>query len=50
MEVVKYVPLNWGIIKHPANWVIVLLMVIIAGFALDQAIRYFQTQGSSNAG
>lgn len=24
---------NWGLIKNPLNWVIVLLMLLIAGFA-----------------
>lgn len=27
--------INWSLIKHPVNWLIVILMLIIAGFALD---------------
>jgi glucose-6-phosphate-specific signal transduction histidine kinase len=43
MEVTRYIPLNWEIIKHPVNWLIVLLMVILAGFIIDITIAYFQT-------
>lgn len=25
--------LNWGILKHPLNWVTVLMMLILAGIA-----------------
>lgn len=28
-------PINWAIIKHPLNWVIVLLMTFIALIALN---------------
>lgn len=31
----EWVPLNWGIMKNPLNWIIVLLMVLIAAFAVD---------------
>lgn len=26
--------LNWALLKHPMNWVVVTLMVLIAGIAL----------------
>jgi hypothetical protein len=31
----NWVPLNWDIMRHPVNWIIVFLMVVIAGIALD---------------
>lgn len=30
----KYIPLNFGIMANPVNWVIVVLMVAIAGMGL----------------
>jgi hypothetical protein len=26
--------INWGLLKHPLNWAIVVLMILIAGAAL----------------
>jgi len=40
----EYIPLNFAILKQPMNWVIVLLMVIIAGFMLDIILAYFRQQ------
>ena len=31
----SYIPVNWELMKNPYNWIIVLLMVAIAGFALS---------------
>jgi len=33
--------LNFEMIKHPMNWVIVVLMVLIAGIALHLITSYF---------
>lgn len=30
-----WIPLNWRIMSEPLNWVIMLLMVVIAGFAFE---------------
>lgn len=27
--------INWGLIKQPLNWIIILLMIIIGGFVID---------------
>lgn len=35
MALSEYIPINWTIIKHPLNWVIVLLMVLFVAFAAD---------------
>lgn len=46
----KLIPLNWRILAHPVNWIIVLLMVIIAGFALDIVNQWWETQKAANGG
>lgn len=30
-----WVPINWDLIKHPANWAIIILMVLFFGLVLD---------------
>jgi len=35
MDVMKYVPLNFELMKHPANWVILFLMIAIVGLAIS---------------
>ena len=35
------IPLNWGIIGQWQNWVRILLMVAIAGIAIDLFARHF---------
>ncbi len=32
--------INFSIIRHPINWVIVVLMVLIAGIAVNLAVKY----------
>lgn len=44
----KYVPLNWRILAHPVNWIIVVLMVLIAGFILDIANQWWETTKAQN--
>jgi len=43
----EYIPLNFAIMKQPMNWVIVLLMVIIAGFMLDIILAYLRQQDTN---
>lgn len=31
---IEFVPINWHLIGNPINWAIILLMVLIAGFAI----------------
>lgn len=33
--------LNFSLLKHPLNWVILLLMVIIAGIALHLVLDFY---------
>jgi hypothetical protein len=44
----KYIPLNWRIMQHPVNWIIVVLMVLIAGFALDIINRWWAQHNAQN--
>lgn len=37
MEVV-----NWGLIKHPINWITLMLMVFIAMIAVHLGLRMWQ--------
>lgn len=30
-----YIPVNWALIGNPYNWVVVTLMVMVAGLALS---------------
>ena len=34
---------NWPLLKHPMNWMIVLLMVIIAAIAFHFVIQHYRT-------
>lgn len=31
--------INWGLVKQPLNWIIIILMLVIAGIALDVISR-----------
>lgn len=33
--------LNWQLMKHPMNWVTILLMLVLAGIAGHLALTYF---------
>ena len=36
----EYIPLNFRIMAQPLNWIIILLMLTIAGFALETAYHF----------
>jgi hypothetical protein len=40
-------PLNWKIISHPMNWVVILLMLIIAAAFGHLALSYFGVNPAS---
>jgi hypothetical protein len=42
--------MNWELLKHPVNWIIVLLMLVIAGAAGHLALTYFGAQASGPSG
>lgn len=33
-KIKTYIPLNWDLVSNPVNWIVVMLMVAVAGFAL----------------
>lgn len=39
----EWVPLNWAILKHPANWVIIWVILILGGFLLHSLKQYHQS-------
>jgi hypothetical protein len=39
------IPVNWVLLKNPINWIIVFLMVAIAGAAIG--VIYVSTTGAS---
>ncbi len=38
---------NWGLLKHPLNWLTVILMVMIAGAAFHFAMQHVKMQSST---
>lgn len=40
--------INWPVIKEPLNWLIVLLMLVIAGFGFEVFIRFFKSNNSES--
>jgi len=39
--------INWDLLKHPLNWFIVILMLVIAGAAGHYALAYFGAEASA---
>lgn len=42
MEYTKYIPVNFDIISNPLNWLIVLLMVLIASIGFSVVLNLVQ--------
>lgn len=40
-------PLNYGLISHPINWVVIFLMLVIAGTAGTLLLSLFQIQAAT---
>lgn len=40
--------INLGLMKHPTNWVIVALMIVIAAIPVHMAISYHQANLQGN--
>lgn len=34
MDIADKVPINWGLIRNPVNWIIILLMIFLFGLGL----------------
>jgi hypothetical protein len=41
--------INFVLLKHPLNWVIVVMMVLIAGIAAHYVLSYASIQGPKTA-
>ena len=41
-------PINWKLITHPINWLIVLLMLVIAGTAGHLLLSLFGVEASTS--
>lgn len=41
--------INWGLIKHPLNWLTILLMVIIAGAAFHFLTAHIKLRPDTNS-
>jgi hypothetical protein len=44
-EMEKYIPLNFELMKNPLNWVIMFLMVVIAGIGAGYIASHVNTGG-----
>lgn len=42
--------INTDLLKHPLNWIIVMMMLIIAGFVVDIAAHYHMSRDQSVSG
>lgn len=31
----KYIPINWALMKHPTNWITIVLMLVFALIVFD---------------
>lgn len=46
-KIVSYIPLNWELLKNPINWVMVFLMIAIAGVGLTLIMQQFSTSNAT---
>lgn len=35
----KFVPINWGLLKYPTNWITIILMLIFACIVIDLGMQ-----------
>jgi hypothetical protein len=42
--------INWQLAKHPLNWVIILLMVLLAGIALHLVLDFYNMNPGTPSG
>jgi hypothetical protein len=40
----EYIPINWGIVKHPMNWITIFLMVFLAFIGFDLALKLYNSE------
>jgi len=47
---ISYIPLNWEILRNPVNWVIVFLMIAIAGVGIALIMQQFSASNVTSNG
>lgn len=40
----SWLPFNWGIMRQPINWFVILSMLLIAMLAFDILARFYRNQ------
>ncbi len=45
----EIIPINWKLISHPINWVVIVLMLLIAGYAMHFVLPAFGVSQSNNS-
>lgn len=48
MSVPDFIPINWQLIGNPLNWVTIILMLLIAGFAAHLLLPSLFPQASKS--
>lgn len=46
----KFIPLNFDLMKSPLNWATILLMIAIGAFALDEIFRFLNPNSTTDCG
>jgi hypothetical protein len=46
---VEIKPINWKMVSHPVNWLIIFMMLVIAGIAGHLILSYFGIEPQSKA-
>jgi hypothetical protein len=49
-KIMSYIPVNWELIKNPVNWVIIFLMVTLAGMALAAIMKHASGNDATDNG
>lgn len=44
----EWVPINWGLIRNPLNWLVIILMILIAGIGFDVLARALSSDPHNN--
>lgn len=46
-KIVSYIPVNWELAKNPVNWIIVFLMIALAGVGIALIMQQFSDTTSN---
>lgn len=49
-KIISYIPLNWELMKNPYNWVIIALMIALAGVGLLLIMKSTAANEASDIG